>query len=514
MGKKKKSKPQKPWCYYCDREFDDEKVLIMHQKAKHFKCIVCSKKLNTAGGMVIHCMQVHKEQVKSVPNAKEGRTSVDLEVFGMEGIPASALQQKAVERGLAPQDGPEQKKQKLDSPGPNAQQSNYGMPQMQQPMNTQHMSMPPQQMYGMNPQMQQGYNPYMQMPGQMPGQPMQMPGYMGQMGQMGGHMMGHMGAPGMGPPGPMNGGRPMGMGMPGQMGQMGPPPNQPPNTGMNQNSNTGSPNSAPGGPHPGQSPGSNPMNQQSQTRTSLAADGSTRGSVGAGSAPGQSQNGPPGASVDSSADGSGTSQKPVVPSGSSAPAPGSSGPGQGANGPPSIYYTQGQGGINGPPPGMNGPNSGRNGPPPGMNGPPPGMNGPPPGMNGPPPGYRGDPNFRPNGPPPRMGGMYNGPPGQQRSSPGPPPSGGPPPAFGAYSAAPSGPPPAFQAYTKEEPAVPGSAAPAPVRATTPPVGPPVLKDSKLIFWHADKSMEEVRAELPQYGMNLAEISSGPQPAAM
>ena len=24
----------KPWCFYCDREFDDEKILIQHQKAK------------------------------------------------------------------------------------------------------------------------------------------------------------------------------------------------------------------------------------------------------------------------------------------------------------------------------------------------------------------------------------------------------------------------------------------------------------------------------------------------
>ena len=85
----------KPWCYYCERTFADEKVLVDHQKAKHFKCHVvcweaaahvcflqllqhipsvndtnaylsllqCHKKLSTAGGMVIHVLQVHKEQV-------------------------------------------------------------------------------------------------------------------------------------------------------------------------------------------------------------------------------------------------------------------------------------------------------------------------------------------------------------------------------------------------------------------------------------------------------------------
>eukprot|EP00854_Cymbomonas_tetramitiformis_P027466 gene27466-33872_t len=35
MGKKKrKEEVIKPWCYYCDRSFDDEKILVQHQKAK------------------------------------------------------------------------------------------------------------------------------------------------------------------------------------------------------------------------------------------------------------------------------------------------------------------------------------------------------------------------------------------------------------------------------------------------------------------------------------------------
>ena len=57
MGRKKK-KPIKPWCWYCNRIFDDEKILIQHQKAKHFKCHVCHKKLFTGPGLAIHCMQV------------------------------------------------------------------------------------------------------------------------------------------------------------------------------------------------------------------------------------------------------------------------------------------------------------------------------------------------------------------------------------------------------------------------------------------------------------------------
>ncbi|CAI9090673.1 OLC1v1025491C1 [Oldenlandia corymbosa var. corymbosa] len=92
MGKKKKrAQTSKVWCYYCDREFEDEKILVQHQKAKHFKCHVCHKKLSTAGGMQIHVLQVHKENVTKVPNAKEGRDSTDIEIYGMQGIPPDVL---------------------------------------------------------------------------------------------------------------------------------------------------------------------------------------------------------------------------------------------------------------------------------------------------------------------------------------------------------------------------------------------------------------------------------------
>lgn len=47
MGKKKKA-TVKPFCYYCDRIFDDEAQLVQHQRSKHFKCPECPKKLNTA----------------------------------------------------------------------------------------------------------------------------------------------------------------------------------------------------------------------------------------------------------------------------------------------------------------------------------------------------------------------------------------------------------------------------------------------------------------------------------
>lgn len=45
MGRKRK-KQAKPWCYYCNREFEDEKTLVQHQKARHFSKIYFKKEIN------------------------------------------------------------------------------------------------------------------------------------------------------------------------------------------------------------------------------------------------------------------------------------------------------------------------------------------------------------------------------------------------------------------------------------------------------------------------------------
>ncbi|ERT01694.1 hypothetical protein HMPREF1624_02947 [Sporothrix schenckii ATCC 58251] len=99
MGKKRRNYPNleelldRAWCYYCERDFEDLKLLISHQKAKHFKCERCGRRLNTAGGLSVHMNQVHKETLSQVENALEGREGLDVEIFGMEGIPEAALQQ-------------------------------------------------------------------------------------------------------------------------------------------------------------------------------------------------------------------------------------------------------------------------------------------------------------------------------------------------------------------------------------------------------------------------------------
>ena len=97
MTKKKRGHPdieeilQRPWCYYCERDFDDLKILISHQKAKHFKCERCGRRLNTAGGLSVHMNQVHKEALTAVENALPNRSDVNIEIFGMEGIPDDVM---------------------------------------------------------------------------------------------------------------------------------------------------------------------------------------------------------------------------------------------------------------------------------------------------------------------------------------------------------------------------------------------------------------------------------------
>ncbi|KAM0747477.1 hypothetical protein T439DRAFT_328717 [Meredithblackwellia eburnea MCA 4105] len=90
-SKKKKSSKNQSWCWYCERTFEDDKVLLQHQKAKHFRCPHCPRRLNTAGGLAVHIDQVHKTTTDKIENALPGRDSFDIEIYGMEGIPAADL---------------------------------------------------------------------------------------------------------------------------------------------------------------------------------------------------------------------------------------------------------------------------------------------------------------------------------------------------------------------------------------------------------------------------------------
>lgn len=182
MGRKKK-KPSKPWCWYCNREFDDEKILIQHQKAKHFKCNLCHKKLYTGPGLAIHCMQVHKESIEKVPHALQSRNNIEIEIYGMEGIPAQDRLKREGLRKSGQKDA-----EVLSSDDENSNSSPDISKQNRYPTTMPSVSTVPNMMPGMVP----GMHP---MPGVMPG----MPGM-----PYGPPMPGH---PSMGPM------RPMAMGM-------------------------------------------------------------------------------------------------------------------------------------------------------------------------------------------------------------------------------------------------------------------------------------------------------------
>ncbi|CAI4218520.1 unnamed protein product [Parascedosporium putredinis] len=79
MGKKKRKYPDIE-----ERDFEDLKLLISHQKAKHFKCEECGRRLNTAGGLSVHMNQVHKETLSQVENALPNRQGLDVEIFAQE----------------------------------------------------------------------------------------------------------------------------------------------------------------------------------------------------------------------------------------------------------------------------------------------------------------------------------------------------------------------------------------------------------------------------------------------
>ena len=95
MGKKKKEViVLKPFCYYCDKEFESDTILMRHQKNRHFACKECRKKFSTIQSLTTHSMQRHKFAVTKVYNAKKGRDSCAIQIYGMEGIPTDIIEER------------------------------------------------------------------------------------------------------------------------------------------------------------------------------------------------------------------------------------------------------------------------------------------------------------------------------------------------------------------------------------------------------------------------------------
>ncbi|KIO06262.1 hypothetical protein M404DRAFT_998924 [Pisolithus tinctorius Marx 270] len=85
---------------------------------------MCPRRLNTAGGLAVHIQQVHKLEPENLPrieNALPGRDGYEVEIFGMEGIPAPDVadykRRKEIELGLAAGSisQPQPKRPKIDN---------------------------------------------------------------------------------------------------------------------------------------------------------------------------------------------------------------------------------------------------------------------------------------------------------------------------------------------------------------------------------------------------------------
>ncbi|KAK8849667.1 hypothetical protein IAR55_005002 [Kwoniella newhampshirensis] len=103
MGKKKRAQVfvLKPWCWYCEREFEDDKVLLQHQKSKHFKFSKYTNVIRSREYRYISLIAHHDRLTNTLP----GRDGYDIEIFGMEGVPTNALAEwkarKEAEAGTA-----------------------------------------------------------------------------------------------------------------------------------------------------------------------------------------------------------------------------------------------------------------------------------------------------------------------------------------------------------------------------------------------------------------------------
>lgn len=77
----------RPWCWYCEVNFDSEKKLFEHQRKKHFTCQKCDRKFKGITSLVEHNKSEHQIELKAVPSALPGRDSVLVSIRGTEGIP-------------------------------------------------------------------------------------------------------------------------------------------------------------------------------------------------------------------------------------------------------------------------------------------------------------------------------------------------------------------------------------------------------------------------------------------
>jgi len=92
----------KPFCFYCDRDFDNIKTLVAHQQTKHFCCVDCGLKFDTTTNLRVHMLNAHKKKLTAVTGAIEGRDNPDYVIHGMDGVPQHVKDARREAQGLPP----------------------------------------------------------------------------------------------------------------------------------------------------------------------------------------------------------------------------------------------------------------------------------------------------------------------------------------------------------------------------------------------------------------------------
>ena len=84
----------KPFCYYCEKEFENANILLQHQKNRHFSCKICTRKFSTAASLQTHMHQVHGSSISKVANSIAGRDRVDINIYGMDEVPVQIIEER------------------------------------------------------------------------------------------------------------------------------------------------------------------------------------------------------------------------------------------------------------------------------------------------------------------------------------------------------------------------------------------------------------------------------------
>ena len=99
MGRKKRGvNVLKPFCYYCEKEFENANILLQHQKNRHFACKLCTRKFSTASSLQTHMNQVHGQSIQKVANAIAGRDRVDINIYGMDEVPVEIIEDRIAKK--------------------------------------------------------------------------------------------------------------------------------------------------------------------------------------------------------------------------------------------------------------------------------------------------------------------------------------------------------------------------------------------------------------------------------